>query len=175
MGLVASDPASLQNLHDIFVSDPVPLWPPAPGWFILAAVILFGLFGIGWNSLKRWRSNAYRRAALAELDRLGALVQAPTKRGAALRALPELIKRVALNVYPRKKVATLSGAAWLDFLDHTGSTDAFTRGPGRLLPVISYQPDALDAIDASQTNELFQAVRHWVQYHSAQRATKLDG
>ena len=31
-----SDPADLSNLKDIVVPPEVPLWPPAPGWWILA-------------------------------------------------------------------------------------------------------------------------------------------
>ena len=35
-----SDPGSLQNLHDIVVPGPAAWWPPAPGWYVLAAVAL---------------------------------------------------------------------------------------------------------------------------------------
>ena len=32
------DPASLQNLHDIVVPKPPPIWPPAPGVWVLLVI-----------------------------------------------------------------------------------------------------------------------------------------
>ena len=35
-----NDSGSLQNLNDIVIPDPVAWWPPAPGWYVLAAILL---------------------------------------------------------------------------------------------------------------------------------------
>src|SRR5262245_11663928 len=68
--VVVADPASLDNLIDIVTPPPVPAWPPAPGWYVVAAVAAL-LFGWSlWRAAVRWRRAAYRRAALAELERL---------------------------------------------------------------------------------------------------------
>ena len=44
-----NDPGSLQNLNDIVVPGPVAWWPPAPGWYVLAAFALAGLAWLGWH------------------------------------------------------------------------------------------------------------------------------
>jgi hypothetical protein len=155
---------SLDRLHDIVVPPPVPWWPPAPGWWVVGALAL-ALGAIGaWRAWKAWRAAAYRRAALAELRGLEARSADAARREAALREVPALVKRTALAAFPRPRVASLSGAAWLAFLDRTGRTDAFTRGGGQVLPALAYDPAAA-RMDATAAGELFRIVRTWIGTH----------
>lgn len=114
---------------------------------------------IAWHAWKRWRASAYRRAALAEWQRLRTQATNPGLREVALRHLPELVKRTALAAFPREKVASLSGMEWLQFLDCTGDTDAFTRGRGQLLADLAYDPRAIAQLDTTAVEELFSVVR----------------
>lgn len=151
---MTDDPGSLDRLHDIVTPPPVPWWPPAPGWYAVGAAALALLAFAAWKAVAHWRRNRYRRAALRELDRLP-----PT--GAAVAAL---LKRTALAAYPRAEVASLTGPAWLAFLNRTGGTDAFTTGPGAALGDAEYtaHPPAADA-------RLFDLARAWVRDHRADR------
>src|SRR5262245_13976995 len=158
MSATAADPTSLENLYDIITPPPVPWWPPAPGWYVLGAAVLVLAAWAGWSGWKRWQAAAYRRAALAALQQLKARTTDEAQRESALRELPELVKRAALAAFPRQQVASLSGAAWLAFLDRTGHTDAFTRGRGQLLPVLSYDPHASSRLEAQEMEELFSVV-----------------
>jgi hypothetical protein len=103
------DPSSLANLRDIATPPPVAWWPPAPGWWFL--LTLLGMVAAvaaarGW---RRWRADAYRRAALREL------------RGAeSVGSIAELLKRTALAASPRTQVASLTGSAWVKWLAETG-------------------------------------------------------
>ena len=161
------DPASLDNLHDIVVLAPVPWWPPAPGWDVVGAVLLFA-FGWGvWVLLHRWRGNRYRRVALAELDRLEMLLRDDAQHQLAITQLPALVKRITLAAWPRNRVAPLCGQEWLEFLDSTGHTTAFTDGPGRLLPALAYSPRTAASLDQAQIEELFAVVRTWIKKHRA--------
>ena len=90
------DPADLSHLADIAMPLPVPWWPPAPGWWILAAAFLAALAILATMAVRRYRRNAYRRAALAELAAInvadptsGVSISAGTKR-VALVAIPDL-------------------------------------------------------------------------------------
>lgn len=105
-----SDPASLSNLRDIVVPPPVSFWPPAPGWWIVGAACVVAA-GLAIAALvRRHRRNAYRREALRALE---------TAEAADISAI---LKRAALAAFPREQVASLSGSAWLAFLDRTGGT-----------------------------------------------------
>jgi hypothetical protein len=146
-----SDAASLDNLRDIVAPPPVSWWPPAPGWwFLMALACAFG----AWLVYRIWktrRANAYRRAALREL-------------GAAARPedVAEILKRTALAAYSRSDVAALSGDAWLRFLDATGKTSEFTRGPGRILIDAVYR--ATPVPDAEKSS-LVALCREWIREH----------
>jgi hypothetical protein len=167
---VATDPASLDNLIDIVLPAPVPVWPPAPGWYVVAAALVLAAAWGGWHAWTSWRAAAYRRAALAELERLRVRAADDGTRGAALQALPLLVKRTALAAFAREQVAALSGGAWLAFLDRTGCTDAFSSGDGRALVDVAYDPAAAARLDARATAALFRVVRQWIEGHVAMEA-----
>lgn len=114
--MMTNEMYSLSNLRDIIVPDPPPLWPPAPGLWVLlgivAAVVLI-LFLEFHGARKR---NAYRRAGLALLE------DART-----VRDISVLLKRVALAVFPREQVASLYGSDWVLFLNRTCSRGNFSK------------------------------------------------
>jgi hypothetical protein len=158
---MTGDPADLANLRDIAVPPPVPWWPPAPGWWILAAALLAAAAVLALRRLARWRADAYRRAALRELAALEAAAGSMPA-GDLAASVSALLKRTALAAFPRTECASLSGAAWLDFLDRTGG--AFT-GPARLLPQLACGAPA----DAGALPAILAAARRWISMHRAGR------
>ena len=64
-------------------------------------------------------------------------------------------------------MASLSGAAWLSFLDRTGHTTVFTYGRGQLLSELAYDPRLMTQLDSSAVEELFTIVRQWIHGHAA--------
>ena len=106
------DPASLDNLRDIFEPGPVSWWPPAVGWWFVLAAILFVLVVMAYRAWQQWRANAYRRAALREL-----------RAATSVAAISAILKRTALCAYPRTQVASLSGAAWCGWLVETSGLE----------------------------------------------------
>ena len=141
-----ADPADLSNLRDIALPPEVALWPPAPGWWIVAATVVATAALLVVVAVRRHRDNAYRREALRVLD-----MAAPDE-------ISVVLKRAALAVWPREQVASLSGPAWLAFLDRTGRTTAFTSGPGKEMETLAFG-GAADA-DAVRT-----AARDWLRRH----------
>jgi Domain of unknown function (DUF4381) len=149
------DLTSLDRLHDVIVPAPVPWWPPAPGWvvigFLLALVFVYWLI----RGVRHWQSNCYRREALELLE---------TVHDSGVE-LATLIKRVALSVYPRARVASLTGDQWLSFLDQTGRTDAFTKGSGRWIARLAYEPQLIASLPDAERRGLIAAVRDWITRH----------
>ncbi len=160
------DPGSLQNLHDIVVPDPASFWPPAPGWYALAVLVLMLAVWTVSQLYIAWKNNRYRREALAELDRLAAGSSQAEYRIGVLRQLNALLKRTALAVWPRTEVADLSGDRWLAFLDRTGGTTSFGREPVSLLSEISFaRQDKLSNLPDARVAELMAAARKWIKKH----------
>lgn len=144
------DPASIDRLHDLAVPPPVSWWPLTPGWWIVAGVLILAALAWFVRRFIRWQADRYRREALAILEH-------GHPDAAELAAL---VKRVALTAWPRDAVADLTGRRWLEFLDRTGGTNAFTQGAGAGLegPVFAPAPESGDP-------ELRRVVREWIRGH----------
>jgi len=157
---MSSDPASLSRLNDIVLSAPPPWWPPAPGWYVLAAVLLLVMSGSLYRFWLTYRRNRYRRAALAELVQIEAQQD---KHTAGL--LIAILKRAALHVWPRERVAALSGEQWRIFLDQHCASEPFRGEAGDLLTGLAYH--SID-YENSDLQPLFNRARIWIKHHRAE-------
>ena len=147
-GMTNNDPlAALRPLHP---PAPVDWWPPAPGWWVLA-VLLLVLTGLGW-----WyhRRTALRRAALKELRQLERNETDATRLASGVN---QLLRRVALACFPRRQVAALSGAAWLRFLDTSSGGTGFCSGPGRVLATAPFARES-----RLERTALLALARQWI-------------
>jgi len=133
----------LNQLADIHLPEPVGFWPPAPGWWILAVVLLIAA-GLAW----RWyaRERARREIvghALAELDRCyqrytaadGDSETADERRLRYVNEVNSVLRRVALVHFPGANVASLGGREWVDFIRENGDS---SRLDDELAVALSY-------------------------------------
>lgn len=155
-----TDAASLQNLNDIVLPPAVALWPPAPGWYVVAAGLLMLLSWLGLRFWRGWRDNRYRRHALAEFSSLRG------GRGDLLFELPGLLKRTALAVWPRESVASLTGEAWHRFLDHSAGIDRFRGGAGATLDLLAYTGQEHAQLQERDVVQLLDAAEYWLKHHN---------
>lgn len=144
-----SDPADLANLRDLALPPEIPVWPPAPGWWFVAAATLATVAILAAMAVRHHRRDAYRREALRLLE------------GVPPTELSALLKRAALARWPRAEVAALSGAAWLAFLDRTGRMSAFVSGPGQSLEAMAFGAE----VPASDVEAARAAARSWLRRH----------
>ena len=157
------DPQQALDLRDIHLPAAPPFWPPAPGWWLLAALLLALLAVFALRLWRRWRLQAQRRRVLDAVDALAARLSSE-RSTEALTGLSVLLRQMALARYPRREVAVLTGAAWLRFLDETGGEGRFTEGPGRWLASAPYQRALPARLDLAG---LVGAVHEWVERNSA--------
>jgi len=154
------DPATLP-LRDIHLPDPVSWWPLAPGWWFSLLFLLL-LVGVAW-AIRRWiKRGQLKRSALAELK---LLEQTCSEDGEdsqqQIEALSILLRRLALSVYPRQEIASLTGEQWLLQLDvalaTTPQSGAFSAGIGRVIIEAPYKPGLSVDLPA-----LLALVRYWI-------------
>lgn len=127
----------LQQLKDIHLPNPISNWPSAPGWIILL-VLLLGLFSLGSCYLLRYFSRKKRQRYMLEV--LNNVMEHYAYQPDELIAqLNLLLKRFSLIKYPKAQVATLTGKRWLEFLDKTTQTTAFSQGAGKVLLTGPYE------------------------------------
>ena len=150
-------------LHDIVLPESVSWMPQTIGWWILLAVALVIGLRAAFVARRRYRANRYRRLALAELEGVGAALESGMAPVDIVAAIPTLVKKTALAAWPRETVASLNGEPWLRFLDESYGGSGFTKGPGRLLSTLAYEPDGNPA--SEDIHRLTSLVRDWIRGH----------
>nr|MDQ2734723.1 DUF4381 domain-containing protein [Pseudomonadota bacterium] len=154
------------QLRDIHLPPAPPFWPPAPGWWIVAAVVLALA---AWGSHAAWRQLRLRRERRRVMEVLARLESGLVSERSpdALANVSVLLRRLALMRFPRANVASLTGHAWLRFLDESGGQGRFVDGPGRVLGSDPYRralPTDIDVVG------LMALVREWVGHQSPRTA-----
>ncbi len=150
----------LENLREIHMPPPIPVWPPAPGWWILAVLLLTILAAI-WLFYKRRKRLALQKAALAELEKLQKSLADGYNQSLFYTEISTLLRRLAIIKFSRSKVAGLTGKEWLKFLDETGRTDEFSNGAGQIIVTAPYS-SSKTTIDDTDRNSLLTIVRNWI-------------
>lgn len=151
----AQDP--LSQLRDL--QPPNPLWAlmNTPLFWVLLIASLVLLYFLYKKIKTHIQKNSYRKAALAELQK----IQNETDTATQLARLNRLLKQTAIVGYPIETVASLSGKTWLAFLDKSADTTEFSSGPGRLLLTGPYQ----SSLEASSLSALFSISEQWIKEH----------
>ena len=157
---------SVRGFREVTLPDSISYAPQTAGWYILLGLALALVSCLLIHFLLQWHRNRYRRYALLRLGTIERDIREPSRRADALAALPALVKRTALACFPREEVADLSGEAWLKFLDQTYSGRGFTKGAGRLLPVLSYQgPAKARNVPEADARALISLTETWIRKH----------
>lgn len=112
-------------LRDIHPPTAPPLWPPAPGWWVMAGLALIVVAIALWVVAQRRR----RRRALEHL--FDSAVDAADTPAAKIAAMSELLRRASRSRDP--DADKLQGDDWLRFLDEGLKMPVFAAGAGSLL------------------------------------------
>lgn len=149
---------ALDGLHD-FYQPPPPSWrPQTMGWYIVFAVAALLLLWFVLHMVRVWRRNRYRRESLVKVAQVDAM------------QLSVLLKRTALSAWPREEVASLSGEAWLKFLDSAVDAPLFNGAPADRLEEIALTGKQLSSSDELALRD---AARTWIKQHRPRRSKGL--
>jgi hypothetical protein len=155
------DPATdtaLRTLRDIAVPAPVSFLPQTWGWAVLAAILALIAAILLITGLRRYHRNAYRRAALQQLDAIARQADV-TGHADTATAVAVVVKRTALSLWPRQAVAGLSGEEWIRFIAAHS-----TVPPGPELKQLLLTGEYRDA-RPSDGPALLDEARQWIGQH----------
>ncbi|MBO9484436.1 MULTISPECIES: DUF4381 domain-containing protein [Gammaproteobacteria] len=159
----------LDQLRPNHLPDPVGLWPPAIGWWLLALIGIALIVLVTLYSWRRWQKNRYRSEALLQARKIHADYQVHQSLHRLANESNELLKRVALHAFPANKVAGLNGASWNQFLADTGDMPEFLNHSAfnnhRYNPQIPLTPPH-GTPDEMPAN-VYKLTRQWIKKHHA--------
>jgi hypothetical protein len=146
-------------LRDIHLPGLIAWWPPAPGWWLVAALALAGLVAFALY----YRNGRHRRAALRVVGKVRAALEQGAEPVECLQRVSTTLRRFAMTTADQQSVASLRavggvterpdsdevagliGQRWLRYLDSRWQRDEFTGGAGRLLLAAPYaRPDTIE-------------------------------
>jgi hypothetical protein len=116
-------------LKDIHLPEAISWFPPAIGWWLL--IILMPL--LIYLSITLYQRLTRKTALKTAKQLLTQLINSPLDNNQKLSELSVLLRRVAISIMPAQQVASLTGDAWLAFLDSALKDAPFSTGAGRCL------------------------------------------
>ena len=144
----------LAQLADIHLPEAVSFWPPAPGWWVLALLLLVSGYYLARQLLRIRRQHKVCQHALAELSRC---YQGFARQGDAdpnalrlhyINEFNSVLRRVALVHFPQSNVASLGGDAWVDFIREKGDSSYLNPEIAAALSYGRFQTECNIDVDA---------------------------
>jgi len=157
----------LAQLADIHLPAEVSYWPPAPGWWVLALLLLGSGFYLIHRIMQLRNLRLVCKHALAELDTCYQRFTGAedddlgTLRLRYVNEFNSVIRRVALVHFPQANVASLGGDAWVDFIrqkgDSSGLNDeiAAALSFGRFQTQCDVDVDAMNSLGQTWITSLY--------------------
>lgn len=131
-------------LRDIHLPEAISWWPPAIGWWLLAALVPLLAGILYWLYRRLTRKTALKTAKKV----LAAIRQDNTMDDLTkLSEISILLRRVAISTASRSRTASLTGEAWLAYLDGAMPGAPFSQGVGRYLSDARYRKETPGDLD----------------------------
>lgn len=145
-------------LRDLHLPTDIGWWPLAPGWWLLAGLLVLALLYLVYRLWRSWSRAAPRRAALAEFRQLRDQFDRDNNLVSFVNGISTLLRRAMLSCQPRRDIAGVVGEEWLRILDRGMKRPGFQDGIGRCLADLPYRAEA--ALQPAEIDELTSLVNH---------------
>ncbi|MFL0354295.1 DUF4381 domain-containing protein [Xanthomarina sp. GH4-25] len=149
------------ELGNIMEPAPIPFSFDTTGWKVLFVVLVVLCVYLLYRLYLNFKHNQYRRDAVAEIVALNQDAKLPELEFITKSVF--ILKRTALQSYPRESVASLQGNDWIAFLDKTKRDVNFSK----------YKQDIANAVYCETFNntnfnkeEFFKMSLKWIKNHA---------
>lgn len=151
----------LDQLKDIDGLDAIGLWPLSQASWNLIGFSLVLLGVILWIGMRRFTfKRSWKSDTLKKLSSLEKQLNQENAQETA-RLLSEYLKRIAIRKYTRSECASLSGDAWLQWLQAHDPKQYNWEKEASFLRDIAYAPPS-SVIEEKQLRNAIQATKQWV-------------
>jgi len=154
-----NETTTYNSLARLIEPDPIAYSFNTPGWYFL--FVLLTLFLLLFAAFQYWKykKNAYRRAAQKQIEML---LQQNHKN--FVYEVNFLLKKMAIRHFGRKKVASLYGEEWINFLHSTTPSQSISST--RLFPDFTNALyNSSFQLSKAQKNEFTEFALLWVTKH----------
>ena len=149
----------LSQLRDIHGAPEAPWWPPAPGWWVLAALVAILLFLAIRKLMQQYRVRQRRLQLISFLEKVERDVDPRKQPEEYLASLNRVLKIVALRAFPGSHCAQMQGREWTDFLQ----IKLGEKAPGDELSILATGPyQRHPRFDAGTLSEI---TRLWIMQY----------
>lgn len=156
----ASNP--LAELKPFHLPEASSAWPPAPGWWLLLLTTIVVSYLL-LRYIQVWLDKRKQQIYRAQCLQLISAIQQRNDLGPhkSIAEVNEVLKRCAIHVYGRQHVSSLSGKAWLEFLQQ--NSPQFSVEAAQLLVNGPYLPPS--ALAQTDLSPLYQMAIDWISHH----------
>ncbi len=143
---------NLPQLRDIHLPNGVSVWPLAYGWWIiLVSIIALVALCYLWKYIRRKSKKLYALRLLEKLKDKNDIKSAAD--------MSEILRRICIYKYPQ--AVSLSGKAWIDFVEDHCKTKLKNKEHDLLLNA-PYMPDDITDFSADDISGLRFFCRDWI-------------
>ncbi|WP_295890501.1 DUF4381 domain-containing protein [uncultured Vibrio sp.] len=151
----------LQTLVESPLPEPIDMLPQTLGWKALAVVAVIGAVYYSTVAYRKWKRNAYKRQALSQLEAI-ASTQATTATKA--QTYNQILKKVASESFGNRRVSSLHGEVWSQFLKDTCQIEADEALLQRWQTNLYKSETEMDELDLTH---LAVWTKKWISTHKA--------
>jgi hypothetical protein len=148
--------------------------PPEPAWWLLAPahwiaiLLLLGVAACIWLFFRHRRVNRLASLADRELQQISASFAGNENSHRLAMELSRWLKQVAILAFPARRLESLSGKGWLEFLDESLGNKGFSDGVGQVFGSTIYSRQV--NLEAAQLVQLCQQWLVAIKPHLRQRS-----
>lgn len=147
---------NLDGLRDIHLPEPVSWWPPAPGWWILLAIIILAFIFVP-KIIRRLKFVPLNKVAETDFSSLVASYHSHHDASLFIANLSKLLRQITMSYLGREEVAQLTGEQWISKLNSLTSNNYFTPELEELLTYAPYKKDSYQNLEL-----LISATQNWI-------------
>ncbi len=145
------------ELRDIHLPDVSLWWPPAPGWWLLALLLVMLALALPWLR-RRYRHKPLSRLSLREFELIREAHTDGQSAQATVSQVARLLRRVLISYRGRERHAASTGEDWLAELEQLVPRHGFSDDQLRLLTRDRYRAQLDGDVDG-----LLRACEKWIR------------